>query len=81
MEKPELNQLIWYVGPIAKEILGFYCGGTIFIEADGTKRGYFAKHWRPANDADALLPTWSPIAAPEAEKRKYKKKEKDLEVK
>ena len=71
MEKPEVNQLIWYVGPIAKEILGYYCGGTDFVEADGTKKGFFVLYWRAANEADALLPTWSPLTESVLEKRKY----------
>lgn len=53
-----------------KEVLGFYCGGTIFIEADGTRRGYYAKYWRETNSEDALLATWSPDGSHVPEKKK-----------
>lgn len=71
VSKPELNQLIWYIGPIAKEILGFYLGATKFVEADGTYRGYFAKYWRAADDVEKTLASWSPFAEEVPEKRKY----------
>lgn len=74
--RPEINQLIYWLGPNTREVLGFFCGGTIFIEADGTQRGYYAKFWRPASEEDRLLATWSPDNSIEQKppKRKYTKK-------
>lgn len=73
-QKPENNQLIYWINSQMKEVLGFYCGGTIFIEADGTRRGYYAKYWRPSNEEDKLLASWSPDGSHVPEKRKYIKK-------
>lgn len=78
-EKPEIHQLIYWLGPTCKEVLGFFMGGTIFIEADGKQRGYYAKHWRSASEADQLLATWKPDGShipPIVPKRAYNKKEK-----
>lgn len=80
VEKPELNQLIWYIGPVAKEILGYFLGSTTFVEADGTKKGYFAKYWRETTPEEKLLPTWNPEAEPVIEKRKYKKRAEKEEI-
>ena len=76
VDKPEINQLIYWLDPQIKETLGFYLGSTIFIEADGTQRGYYAKYWRPANETDQLLVTWSPEKLDLPQKRKYTKKPK-----
>lgn len=62
-ESPEINKLIWYIGPTGKEILGYYIGKTFFVEADGKNRGYYAKYWRYADEQDSLLATWSPDPA------------------
>ena len=78
-EKPEIHQLIYWLNPQIREVLGFFMGGTVFIEADGTKRGYYAKYWRPASEADALLATWKPDGShipPVVPKRAYNKKPK-----
>ncbi len=73
VEKPEINQLIWYLGPTSKEILGYYLGGSSFAEADGTKRGYYAKYWRDADSIDHTLTSWNPEPKIII-KRKYNKK-------
>ncbi len=75
--KPEVNQLIWYLGPVGKEILGYYVGKTFFVESDGTNKGYYAKYWRPADEQDYLLPTWSPDPVVDKKiKRNVKSKKK-----
>lgn len=77
-EKPAIHQLIYWLNPQVREVLGFFIGGTVFIEADGTRRGYYAKYWRPTSEADALLATWKPDGShipPPVPKRKYIKKE------
>ena len=77
--KPQVHQLIYWLNPQIREVLGFYCGGTIFIEADGKQRGYYAKYWRPASEADELLATWKPDGShipPPVPKRAYNKKPK-----
>lgn len=58
--KPTIDSLIWYIGSTSKEILGYYLGSTSFAESDGTKRGYYAKYWRYADENDRLLASWSP---------------------
>lgn len=78
-EKPETHQLVYWLGPTCKEVLGFFMGGTIFIEADGTQRGYYVKYWRPTIEEDASIPTWKPDGshvAPIKVKRPYNKKSK-----
>lgn len=80
--KPEPNQLIWWINSQAKEQLGYWMGGTKFVQADGVFKGYYAKYWRPADENEKYLATWNPDQAiedslPEArpEKRKYTKRE------
>lgn len=77
IEKPQVHQLIYWLNPQVREVLGFFMGGTVFIEADGKQRGYYAKYWRPASEEDALLATWKPDGShipPPVPKRAYNKK-------
>lgn len=80
--KPEPNQLIWWVNAQAKEQLGYWLGGTEFVQSDGVRKGYYVKYWRVALPEDEQLVTWSPnqtkienLAEPKPEKRKYTKRQ------
>jgi hypothetical protein len=78
IDKPEKHQLIYWLNTQLRETLGFFMGGTVFIEADGKQRGYYAKYWRAASEGDNLLATWKPDGShiEVVEKRKYTKKVK-----
>jgi hypothetical protein len=84
IDKPQVHQLIYWLNPQIREVLGFFMGGSVFIEADGTQRGYYAKYWRPASEEDALLATWKPDGShipPVVPKRAYNKKSVNKEKK
>jgi hypothetical protein len=52
---PENGQFLYFISPTKLEVLGQYLGGTRFDALDGTLKGYYAKHWRPLNEAEHLL--------------------------
>ena len=49
--KPEINQVIYFIGPTGVELLGTFLGGTRF-DAIGheNSKGFCAKFWRPAEE-------------------------------
>lgn len=54
--KPEILQPVYFIGPVAKEVLGFWANPSIgFISSDETIKGYFAKHWRALDVAELQL--------------------------
>jgi hypothetical protein len=46
--KPKLNQLIYWIGPTNRNILGWYRGGLQFEECEKKYPGYVPKWWYPA---------------------------------
>lgn len=49
-EKPEVNQLVYWMGPNAKDILGWFRGNLQFQEVEKKYPGYIPKWWYPADE-------------------------------
>lgn len=74
--KPEINQLIYWMGPQATDILGWYRGGHRFDEYERKYPGYIPKWWYPA---DSELNIKDPLdqTPPEPKKRGRKPKNEE----
>lgn len=70
--KPSEFQLVWFIGPTAKETLGYFMGGTNFSFADNSRHGFYAKYWREADEKENSS-SWNPNPEPVV-KRKYTKR-------
>lgn len=50
LEKPEVNRLIYWMGPDTKDILGWFRGKLQFHEVERKYPGYIPKWWYYAED-------------------------------
>lgn len=59
VDKPEINDLVWWVNPQGKESLGHFSGFIhnfpIFIGTDQKISRFHPKYWRKASVEDELL--------------------------
>jgi len=70
IDKPLPNTPLYFIGPNATELLGWYLGGTWFEDTAGRYRNYYAKFWRELAESEMLLVT-SPPRVEVRTKRKY----------
>lgn len=52
---PEVDQYIYFIGPLGLEVLGQFLGETRFDALEGMPRGYYAKLWRELDEVEYLL--------------------------
>jgi len=64
VQKPEINELVWWLNPQCVEKLGYFGGFSynfpIFIGTDKKISSFHPKYWRKANVEDELLIDWNP---------------------
>lgn len=76
IEKPAPNQLIYWMGPDMKDILGWFRGNLQFHEVERKFPGYIPKWWYPA-ESELNIPPLNP-AEKESVRRSRKPKETQL---
>jgi hypothetical protein len=74
--KPQINDLVWWLNPQLKEVLGYYkgfsAGFPIFIDKDKQISKFSPKYWRNTSQEDELLIDWHPDKIPPIKKSKKK---------
>lgn len=74
--KPSVDQIVYFLGPAGKEILGIYKEYPLFFQAlDKSVQGYYSKMWRPLTDSEMAL-VELPVESTIPIKRKYNKRQK-----
>jgi hypothetical protein len=73
VKRPQINDLVWWLDPQGKELLGYFVGLSynfpIFIGTDKKTSRFHPKYWRFASIEDETLIDWHPDRKP---KRKSK---------
>lgn len=75
--KPISNTPVYFISPVAKEVLGTFIPSIGFNATEGKLGGYMAKWWRYLTDIE--LQSIQPIDVQVIEKRKYIKKSPQLD--
>ena len=75
ISRPTLDQVIYAIGPDAKEHLAVFKGETRFDFVDDSFKGLFCKYWRELTEIElASIESESNSVEPVRTKRKYTKK-------
>ena len=74
VDKPEINELVWWINPQGKEMLGHFGGFSynfpIFIGTDQKISSFHPKYWRKASVEDQLLVLVNPVSTPKPKRKK-----------